>query len=205
MNNNAAAGLAAGFLGILCVVGIAFFVVYIFFLITLQTALSRCRPRSRTMEPGMVWLMFVPLFNFVWQFLMVSKVGDSLKREFEDRDLDDRSDYGKTLGLWWAATGVIGVVVSWLGSIVEIANQGNGGRGGGGLGTILSAPLSIASLVLMIVYWVKIAGYSKQLKEDDEHGDERDRRDDRDDDYRDDDRDVDDRPRRPSRPDDRIR
>ena len=111
MNNNAAAGLVLGFLGFLCVMVIAALVIYIFFLITLQTALNRCRPRNRTMEPGMVWLMFVPLFNLVWQFLMVSKIGDSLKHEFEDRDMDDRSDYGKTVGLWWAATSVIGIVV----------------------------------------------------------------------------------------------
>jgi hypothetical protein len=32
----------------------------IFFLLTLQRALGRCSPESRTMEPGEVWLLLYP-------------------------------------------------------------------------------------------------------------------------------------------------
>jgi hypothetical protein len=43
-------GLIVGVCGCLSV----FLIVIIFFLITLQKALSRCHPQNRAMEPGMV-------------------------------------------------------------------------------------------------------------------------------------------------------
>jgi hypothetical protein len=33
----------------------------IFYVLTLYRALTRCAPESRVMEPGLVWLLFVPL------------------------------------------------------------------------------------------------------------------------------------------------
>ena len=83
--------------------------------------------------------------------------------------------------------------------------QGGGGRGAataGGIVALVSLPLSIAALVLFILYWVRIYGYSTQLQAD--QGRSRARLEDEDDDEDD----VDDEPRRPtrpSRPDDRIR
>jgi hypothetical protein len=202
MNNNAAAGFAAALLGFVCVLIIISLVITIFFLLTLQKALTRCSPRNRTMEPGMVWLMFIPLFNLFWWFYMVINVGNSLKNEFSDRDNDNGSDYGKTLGIWTMATNLIGSVISNVGQVMMIQGQGAGGGAAptGGVLALVAVPLSIASLVLFIVYWVKIAGYSKELDEDRGGGRGRDRG------YDDDD--VDDEPRRPSRPsrpDDRIR
>ena len=63
------------------------------------------------------------------------------------------------------------------------------------IGSLLAAPFQLASFVLWIVYWVKIAGYSRQLAEDDLRGDHDDL----------DDEDVGELPPCPSRPDDRIR
>ena len=89
-------------------------VIGIFFLLTLQTALSRCSKRNRTMEPGMVWLMFIPLFNLFWWFYLVINVGNSLKNEFSDRDMDNGGDYGKTVGIWTMATNLASSVIPSL-------------------------------------------------------------------------------------------
>lgn len=40
-------------------------VVAIFYLLTLMRALQKCSPQSRTMQPGMVWLLLIPLFNLI--------------------------------------------------------------------------------------------------------------------------------------------
>src|SRR4051794_20515008 len=85
--------------GFLCVIVLALLVVYVFFLVTCQTALSRVSPHNRAMEPGMVWLMFVPCVNIVWGFILAIRVPDSLKKELEERGQDDGSDYGKSAGL----------------------------------------------------------------------------------------------------------
>jgi hypothetical protein len=54
----------------------------IFYLLTLQKALTKCAPASRTMKPGKVWLVLIPLFGHVWQFFVVTNIAKSLRNEF---------------------------------------------------------------------------------------------------------------------------
>jgi hypothetical protein len=119
----------------LCVFAVA--IVYIAFL---GGVLKKCSPSSRTMQPGMVWLLLVPLFNLVWSFLVVNALAASLGSEFRLRNLttDDREP-GKSTGIAMAVCGAC--------SIVPFLN-------------FLAVP---AHFILWIVYWVKIAGYSRQL------------------------------------------
>ena len=88
------------FLVVLAGMLLVFLVVFIFFFLTLSKALSRCHWRNRTMEPGQVWLNFIPLFHLVWQFITVNRVADSLRNEFYDRGWHRRDeDYGRGLGI----------------------------------------------------------------------------------------------------------
>ncbi len=48
---------------------------FVFYCLSLQKALNRCSPECRAMNPGMVWLMFIPLFNLVWHFFVVHQHG----------------------------------------------------------------------------------------------------------------------------------
>jgi hypothetical protein len=139
-------------------------VIAVFFLLTLQKALGRCRPRNRTMEPGMVWLNLLPLFNIVWQFITVSRIGESLENEFRDRGWHRRAEnYGRSVGIASCVLGLLG----WI--------------------PFLGGFLALAGLVCRIIYWVQIAGYSNRLasREYEEYDDE----DEDEDDDRDDDRD----------------
>jgi hypothetical protein len=54
----------------------------ILYLLALRDALKKCAPTSRTMEPGKVWLLLVPVFGLVWQFIMVVNMAKSLRNEF---------------------------------------------------------------------------------------------------------------------------
>ncbi len=40
-----------------------FLIPWIFYLLTLSKALNRCSPANRSMSPGQVWLLLIPLFN----------------------------------------------------------------------------------------------------------------------------------------------
>jgi hypothetical protein len=71
----------------------------IFYLITLQKALGRCSPASRAMNPAMVWLLLIPLFNLVWQFFVVLNVAKSLGAEFQRRGIPEEPEPGQTMGL----------------------------------------------------------------------------------------------------------
>ena len=158
--------------------------VAICFLLTLQKALNRCHPDNRAMSPGQVWLNLIPCLNLVWSFLTVTRVADSLDREFRDRRLRTEGDYGRGIG-------ITACVLNLVGGIPYIG--------------VLFA---LGGLVCFIIYWVKIAGYSKQLADDegydrdDDYDDRPRKRSVRDDRYEDDEYEEDDRPRRRSVRDD---
>src|SRR5580698_1210855 len=85
---NELGGLAAFlliFLVVLLAVGWILFILKIFFVLTLSRALGRCRPRNRTISPGRVWLMLLPFFDIVWQFIVANRVPESIRNEFLDR------------------------------------------------------------------------------------------------------------------------
>jgi hypothetical protein len=73
-------------------------------------ALKAVSPRNRDMEPGMVFLHFIPFFGMVWDFFIVFRVASSLQKEFDDRDLSSDGDFGQTLGLWALILSLVGCV-----------------------------------------------------------------------------------------------
>ena len=132
MNMDDAHAVVAG-LGILTIVFILLailFVPFIFYCLTLQKALNRCSPECRAMSPGMVWLMFIPLFHIVWQFIVVLNIAKSLASEFQKRGIAEDPKPGQTLGLVMC------------------------------IGNLICGPVG---LICWIIYWVKIADYSRKL------------------------------------------
>jgi len=143
MNHSAdqAHALAAG-IGILTVVLIACAVLLvpaIFYLLTLQKTLKRCSPECRAMNPGMVWLMFIPLFNIVWHFFIVLNLAKSLGAEFQKRGLAEDPKPGQTIGLVMCILACCGII------------------------PILGILCSLGGFVCWIIYWVKIAGFSAKI------------------------------------------
>jgi hypothetical protein len=112
----------------------------ILYLFTLQRALERCSPQARTMPPGNVWFLLIPLFGVGYHFVVVSNLSRSLANEYALRHLPlDDSQPGQSIG--------IAMCISTLLCIIPVAG-------------VLAA---FASLVCWIVYWVKIFGYSGAL------------------------------------------
>ena|SRR5690242_14728159 len=58
-----------------------FLIPAIFFLLTLQNTLRAISPENRRMPPSNVWLLFIPLFNLVWQFIVVDRISQSIGAE----------------------------------------------------------------------------------------------------------------------------
>jgi len=140
-NNTAMAhGLGAAilmFIGLIVTVEI---VVGIFYILSLQKALNRCSPENRAMEPAMTWLLLIPCFNFIWHFFIVFNMAKSLGAEFQKRGIAEEAEPGKTIGLVAS--------IAWCCACIPILNY-------------IAGP---AALVCWIIYWVKIAGYSKKLE-----------------------------------------
>jgi len=71
----------------------------VFYILTLQKALNKCAPENRAMQPGMLWLLLVPLVNIVWSFFVVLNMAKSLGAEFQKRGIAEEVEPGKKLGL----------------------------------------------------------------------------------------------------------
>lgn len=158
----AGAGFGLAMIAFYFVLIVVILAVEIMFLISLSKCLKEIRPRNRTMEPGQVWLNLVPFLNYVWIFLTVIRVSESLEKEFRSRRLPQDGDYGKTMGL---------------------------------IGCVSAFVCCFVTPIFGIIYWVKIAGYTKLLRGAPSRGrDTDDYDDDRPSRRRDDDDDFDDRP-----------
>lgn len=123
---------------IVIVFGIAL-IPLVFFCRTLQRCLNRCSPQSRTMAPGQVWLLLIPLFSLLWQFVVVSRIASSLANEFNRRKMIKDPAPGKSLGLAFCILFVCGLI------------------------PIISIFACMAGMVCGILYWIKIAKYSAEL------------------------------------------
>lgn len=111
----------------------------IFYTLTLYRALSRCAPESRAMEPGLVWLLFVPFFNIIWNFMVVTRMATSLRSEFQRRGVTEPVDAGRELGLAMSILVCLGIL-PYVGILC-----------------------GVAGLICWILYWVKIADLSGRL------------------------------------------
>ena len=118
----------------------SFLIPGIFYLLALQNLLNKCAPASRTIEPSLVWLSLIPFFNLVWNFFVVIGIARSLRNEFVRRGIPSRElQPGKSIGLAMCICACCGLI------------------------PILGVIASLASFVLWIVYWVKVAQFSRTL------------------------------------------
>ena len=113
----------------------------IFYCLTLQNTLNEVSPENRRMSPGQVWLILIPIFGLIWQFLMVGWIADSLAAEFRSRNIQvDEQRPGYNVGLTYCILFACSYV-PYLGGLA-----------------------GLAGLVCWIIYWVKIANYKSQLR-----------------------------------------
>jgi hypothetical protein len=111
----------------------------IFFLLTLQNCLERCHPSIRTMNPGEVWFMLIPIFNMIWQFIVVLRIASTLESEFKRRNIVKEPEPGKAIGLTWCILDVCAMI------------------------PVIGVIPGIAALICWIIYWIKISGYSTEI------------------------------------------
>lgn len=113
-------------------------VILILYMITLFNVLNAVAPANRKLEPGLVFLLLIPLFNLVWNFIVVGKLRDSLQAEYAERELQgDGFAYG------------VGLAMSILFAC--------------GIIPIVNLLVGIPALICWIIFWVKMAGYRKTL------------------------------------------
>jgi hypothetical protein len=140
MNQSAAlaglAGLACGVIVVAILIGLG---IAIAIILMLSSCLKRVPQQYRKMEPGMVWLLLIPLFNIVWNFFVYKAIAESFQAYFQAQNRTDVGDCGQSLGLAYC--------ICVCACIIPIVNM-------------LAGP---ASLVLLIICLVKFFGLKNMI------------------------------------------
>ncbi len=117
-------------------------VLFILYLATLQNTIKLINPENRQLEPGQVWLIFIPIFGLIWQFMMVTKIAESLKLEFEMREIPiDEEKPGYGIGIAYCVLFCCNIIPT------------------------IGGFTSIAGFICLGIYWNKINGYKRMLEE----------------------------------------
>jgi hypothetical protein len=127
--------------GILIGVLIVLFILlipFILYLVTLQNTLKAISPENRRMPPGNVWLLFIPIFNYVWQFFVVSYIADSIAAECVRLNIPV-TEKRPTFGIGTAKN-----ILSLVGLIIPIVGP-------------------LATFVCWIIYWAKVNQYKNLI------------------------------------------
>lgn len=83
-------------------------------------ALAAVPEEHRTIEPWQVWLLLIPCFAVVWNFVVCQRVPQSFQNYFHAQGRYDQGDCGAQLGLWYALC-MVGTLIPGVSGIAGIA------------------------------------------------------------------------------------
>lgn len=115
------------------------FTIAILFIRSIHQLYQNANPEFRTIEPIMTWLLMLPLFNFVWMFVVLRSVQQLLYQELRIRNIVFEGDRLYNIGVVLGVSNIFILFpyVRWV-----------------------SIP---TSLVLFIIYWSQILKYKRLL------------------------------------------
>jgi hypothetical protein len=114
-NRGEDAGFFMVLLGVMCVaivVGLGIQAIVCWYL---SNCLKAIPEEHRKQQPGMVWLLMIPLVGIVWNFFVYPKISESYKSYFDSIGRTDMGDCGRGLGLTFSIL-VCTTIIPYLGS-----------------------------------------------------------------------------------------
>ncbi len=135
----AAAGAVAALISILLITVVVMIAISVLICLLIYLPYKEVPVEHQRMTPGMVFLLLIPLFNIIWNFIVFQRIPESFQSYFNAQGRSDMGDCGRSVGMWYAICGVA--------SLIPCVQY-------------IAAP---AALVLFIIFLVKIWGYKGQL------------------------------------------
>lgn len=129
---------------------IAMLIVAFLFLWSQQKLLSAIQPGNREMSPGSVWLQLIPVFGIVYQFIVVSRISNSIVNEIESRATD--SVILPEMSMSSDKRPLYGVGITYC--VLFCC----------GVFPVIGGIFSLAGFICMIVYWTQLASYRRQIE-----------------------------------------
>ena len=113
---------------------------YILYLLTLQNTLKAISPQNRKMQPGQVWLLLIPLFNYIWNFIVVSRISESIAAEYSSRNIQFEPKPTYNIGIAFSILICCGII------------------------PIINIFTGIAAIICWIIYWVQVSNHKGKLQ-----------------------------------------
>ena len=142
---------------------LAFVIPAVLFILAQQKTLELIQPANRLMNPPMVWLQLIPLFNIIWQFFVVSRIAHSIKNEISAWDDDSvfgissselANQFGKRptfgIGIAYCCLFALYFIIAFL-RRTEIYMA------------YLLLIVCLACFICWIIYWIQLARYKRKL------------------------------------------
>ncbi len=160
---------------------LTFLIPAILFLRTQYTLLSTIWPENRRMQPGLVWLQLIPLFNYVWVYFVVRRIADSLVKQYAAfqsesifgladeeaiKAIGKRPTYG--IGLAYcvllSSMPLVLIFFNLFGAYTPTAGRTPENTGSDLALGLLCFALILAMFVCWIIYWVQLAACKRKLR-----------------------------------------
>jgi hypothetical protein len=110
------------------IVGIAIALFVLFIVVSAIPAilafvvLKRIPIAQRKLNPGMAFLLMIPLFSVIWAFFVHPKVAESIRDYYQSQGDDRHGDCGATLAVWHCILAV-GAMVPLVGLFMAIGSS----------------------------------------------------------------------------------
>jgi hypothetical protein len=124
----------------------------IFFLLTQYRILELIHPENRRMPSGNVWLQLIPIFGHIYQFVVISRISDSIRNEL-NTPIGDSIFAEDPVPSGIRPTFIVGILYAVFMCLTLIPL------------TYIKSLFALAGVILWIVYWVQLARYKKKLKD----------------------------------------
>ena len=159
MNSSSDSLLGLAGYGILFLV-IIFFAIGIYlavtipYILTLRNTLREVSPQNRKMDPGMTWILLIPVAGTIYQIFVVRFISESLAAEYRMRGMatDAKPTYG--IGMAFAILLLCNWAINLGGTLLLAFSM-----------RAFGSVLNLAILVCWIVYWVQVSQNKRRLIE----------------------------------------
>ena len=157
---------------------LVFLVFAILFMLTQQRTLDAIQLENRTTSPGSVWMQLIPIFGFVWQFIVIIRIADSIRNEITARQDDSIlgvadaaavSQLNKRptmiIGLSYCILTSLSILLSVLMGIIMSANNNTDDiqPATTEIFGLLVSLFMLASIICWIIYWVQMSIWKRKI------------------------------------------
>lgn len=123
----------------------------ILYLLTISNTLKAISWENRVIEPGSVWYMLIPIYNYYYYFGLVKDVSVSIENEYKIRNIPISTNPTKTVGVITASLTVAVVMLNILSKI-------------GLMPSLLVSLLAIVQMGFWIAHWVQVGTFRGKIR-----------------------------------------